>query len=206
MKVAVDGGRRRDERFDHLVAIHEAGHALVGVEVGIAIRHLDLDAGETVQMEIPSTLTLSDIHARITLAMGTLAMGGRAAEEALLGSASTGATSDHGKAASEALCVLGSGLSGPMVGVMNVESALLDPAVRRRVDEMVANGLERARAIVRARIADLRHLAAVAQRERYLYGAEIAAVLGNPISEKNKPENLIPEPETDSPSFVCDND
>ena len=91
-----------------------------------------------------------------------------------------------------------------MVGAMG-DAALLDPAIRRRVDEMVANGLERARAIVRRRGADLRRLAALAQRERYLDSAEILAVLGNPIPDKNRPNNLFSEPETDFPSLAPEN-
>jgi ATP-dependent Zn protease len=196
---AVDCGRRRDAAFDRLTAIHEAGHALISADLGVRLLHLDVDAAETVEEALPPVMTLADVEARVTMCMG-----GRAAEEILLGVASTGAVGDHQNASAAALVALKSGLFGPMVGAMT-DSAMLDPAIRRRVDELVASGLERARAIARARIADLRRLAAAAQRERYLDGDEIVSVLGNRISERVEVENAISEPGTDFPILGPEN-
>jgi ATP-dependent Zn protease len=196
---AVDGGRRRDAGFDRLTAIHEAGHALISVYLGVRLLHLDVDASETVEGAFPPVLTLADVEKRVTMCMG-----GRAAEEILLGAASTGAIGDFQNASAAAMMALRSGLLGPMVATQ-VDNALIDLAIRRRVDEMVANGLERARAIVRRRIADLRRLADAALRDRYLDGAEIAAVLGKKISDRIEVENAISEPQTESPTLGPEN-
>lgn len=189
---AVAGGRRKDARLDRLAAIHEAGHAIVGVSLGVGIQSLDVDVGRVNEAEMPTVLTLRDIEARIALAMG-----GQAAEEALLGVASTGAASDHQHAATDALVALSSGLLGPMAGAM-ADAALLDPAIRRRVDEMVTAGLTRARSIVSDRMGDLRRLAELAQKERYLTGDEIEAAMApapSGLGDELQASELAPERE-----------
>jgi ATP-dependent Zn protease len=176
---AVRAGRRTDPDLDRLAAVHESGHALVGITVGIGVDHLDVDAGYSA-IEAPHTMTLAQIEAHIALAMG-----GRAAEAELIGVESTGAMSDHSQAASMALLALGAGLVGPMVGAIGAERALLDSGIRQRIDKMVEGGLARARAIVHERADDLRRLTECAERDRYLTGDEIAVILASPAPGKS---------------------
>ena len=167
----VAAGREKDPAVDRVVAVHEAGHALARVVLNVPIHCMDVDSRRTIGTEDPLVMTLADIEVKIAVKMA-----GGAAEEAVFGAVSTGAIGDHRAAGEYALAAIASGLFGPWAVGAN---PLGDPAIRKQIEAMLEAGLERARSIMRGRLDDLLRLADVAQRERYLDGAEVAGIVNS---------------------------
>jgi MoxR-like ATPase len=165
----------RSEETDRIIAVHEAGHALVSAALGVGLSSLDVDHCVTFNLSF-ETLNLADIERQIAIGMA-----GRVAEEALIGGATAGSASDVDSATRFALHAIMSGLEGPPIPVGNVHgevaTALSRPGVRERVDKMLAAGLDRAREVVAKRLGDLRRLADAAQKDRYLEGDEIQEIV-----------------------------
>jgi SpoVK/Ycf46/Vps4 family AAA+-type ATPase len=166
----------RSEGADRVIAVHESGHALVSAALGVGLDCLDVD--HCVTFNVPfEMLNLADIERQIAICMA-----GRVAEEALIGSATAGSAGDVDHATRFAIHAIVSGLEGPPIPVGDVHgevaTALSRPGVRDRVDKMLAAGLDRTREIVAKRLDDLRRLADAAQKERYLDGDQIEAIVG----------------------------
>ena len=188
---------KRSEQFDRVACVHEAGHALVSVALGVGVAHLDVDHCETVNVAA-ELFTLKDIESQIAIGMV-----GCIAEQELLGEMTMGNMADVENVTRAALVAIKCGLDGAPIFLDNIKDnaplSLLQPDVRERVDKMIAAGLDRAREIVKERRDDLRRLAEAARRERYLEGDEITKIVaGRPSGEPSTAAREVKETETDA--------
>jgi cell division protease FtsH len=198
--------RRMNDQEKQIVAFHESGHAVVGWmlphaervhKVSIIPRGLGA-LGYTLQLPLEDRYLMSQEELRDKIAS---LMGGRAAEELLLGSISTGASNDLKHATeiaklmireygmSEAVgpvnlaeqgrsVFLGGVASAPDVRTYSEQTALtIDQEVRRLVQE----GLERARQVVTENRGSLQRLAARLLITEVVDGDELTRILGEKV-------------------------
>jgi cell division protease FtsH len=117
---------RCEPKLDRRICVHESGHALVGVRLGLLVSYVDADAGETAIGDPIGVMSLAEIETQLTAMMG-----GRAAETAVFGAPTSGAIGDLAHATSLAhAAVAQAGLTGSLI-VMPEEVALAQSDVRR---------------------------------------------------------------------------
>ncbi len=170
-------------------AVHEAGHAVAACELapgGLQVVTLRIGhggEGATVSA-LPGRYWLaSDVRDRLVFLLA-----GRAAEEVILHQPSSGAggdaASDLAQATRTALCavtafgldaVLGLAWSGmPTVSAMRLTD---DPVLATRVGQVLDNAYTAAVALLEARLAAVKAVAAGLVERRTLDGAEVAAIV-----------------------------
>jgi ATP-dependent Zn protease len=163
---------RRDPKLDRRICVHEAGHVLVDLKLGLHVPYVDADAGETAIEAPAGTMSLAELESRLAGMMG-----GRAAEIAVFGEPTSGAVGDLANATSLAnAAVTQVGLAGSLI-VMPVEAAIAEPDVRRRVENLMEKAMERAAAIVSENRRVLNTLARALAKRRYLDADEVKAVV-----------------------------
>lgn len=134
------------------IALHEAGHAVVGIRMGLEIKRITVTriGGQVTWVNKHSARLLSELEAMIAVKMA-----GRAAEEELLGSPSSGsgraAESDLAQATQiahdiEARCGLGS--SGLIYRGASLDAFTAQPQLAARLEEHVTRGLATAKAVI----------------------------------------------------------
>jgi len=197
--------RVMSESEKQVVAYHEAGHALVANLLPGAdpVRKVSIvprgkgALGYTLQLPTQDryVLTQRELEARLAVLMG-----GRAAEELVFESPSTGASDDLARATDLARRMVAEfgmspelgpvrysgdgagGYLGPDLrlqpGVSPETAACLDREIRRIVEE----GLERARQLLRERRPALDGLAEGLLRKEVLDGEEMAAIVGRSVA------------------------
>jgi DNA polymerase III delta prime subunit len=160
------------------IAVHEAGHAVVAARHGFSLDRISLGAGDAFVDWRGTRLsgTLDDMRKTITVLLG-----GRAAEEVLLGDASSGAgggaTSDLAHATTLASGIearLGLGASGLVWNPTDLSLLLTDTRHRARVEGHLADAHAAAREIVTTLRSLVEALARDLMRERELTGAALA--------------------------------
>lgn len=204
---------RINEKEKDIVAYHESGHALVSTllpnadlvhKVSIIPRGMSaLGYTRQAPLEDRYLMSVEELDDKIAALMG-----GRAAEELMVGSISTGASNDIRQATELArLMVAEYGMSrqiGPVAllesrsAFLPGQSAVADRSVsestQRRVDEevvrIVGRGLDRARMIVRHNKVFLEKLAARLLTIESLDGDEVRDIL----KAARLPPTLAPEP------------
>ncbi|BCB17118.1 AAA family ATPase [Bosea sp. ANAM02] len=167
----------------NLIAVHEAGHALVGLVLGVgtvvgASVHA-AGGGIDIRTDMTGSLTLDYLQNHIAMLLA-----GRAAERVALGQMSIGAgmsaSSDLAKATRLAVLVetqSGLGQMGP-VYVDDREAAAISPALFLAVKQHLLEGDERATAVLVAQKRALMTLANALNSRGYLSGADIRAIVG----------------------------
>lgn len=180
-----------------LAAIHEAGHAVVACVLcpgslgvvsvqtsGFAPRGSAEHGGSSALRSLPTYPLASDLWDRLVILLA-----GRAAEEVVLGEPSAGAgggsESDLAKASMLAAFIVSAcGFEGGLLWSGTPDEASLprmfaaDPALARRVREMLANAYGNALSVVRERHAAVKAVAGALVNRRVLDGAEIARIIG----------------------------
>lgn len=185
----------RDEAYDWRIAIHEAGHAVVALHLGLAKEvnvSLIANGGSagTSSMELaPLLLTPTNIANRIAVALS-----GRAAEEVILGEISGGAggdeTSDLGRAntlAWRAVTELGFSKHAPLRWVAasaRSEHALTDSAITKEVQEMLHDAYASALALINENREKVEALARALVDRRALAHRDIENIVGGKASSK----------------------
>jgi DNA polymerase III delta prime subunit len=173
----------RPESEIRLVAVHEAGHAVVNLAVGLRVSSVSIietkgRGGATVaQAFLTSFPTAAQIEATIIAVLA-----GRAAEEIFLGSPSAGAETDLANASALAASLHGSvGLGATLVHLTPSNSAasllLLDPILRGEVDAHLGRLYVRSLEIIRARRKAVMAVADELVKRRMLSGAELAVIV-----------------------------
>ncbi len=202
--------RRMNEREKQIVAFHESGHAVVGWllpnaervhKVSIIPRGLGA-LGYTLQMPLEDRYLMSFDELRDKIAA---LMGGRAAEELLIGSISTGAANDLKQATEIAKLMvreygmsgtlgpmnlseqarsifLGGGASGPDIRTYSEQTA---DAVDKEVRRLVQEGLDRAREVIAKARPGLQRLAAQLLIAEVVDADEIARILGEKVTAES---------------------
>lgn len=177
----IDADDLLDDRELHVAALHEGGHALVALATGQPVpsaRISRLRGGETHvgpderRRRIVSDAALLD---RIAVALG-----GLAAEQVVLGSASSGSASDTARATELAARRLDGG-GDPGWGVLSLRG-LYEPGPEtidrrdRRIATVLAEQHRRAEQIVTAERAGVERVAAALEAQGALPGAELLAL------------------------------
>jgi hypothetical protein len=173
---------RCEPKLDWRICVHESGHALVGVRLGLLVSYVDADAGETA-IEAPiGAMSLAELEAHLAGMMG-----GRAGEIAVFGAPTTAAIGDLAHATSLAhAAVAQAGLTGSLI-VMPDAVALVQSDVRRRVEHLMARAMDRASEIVLENRQALDALADALAERRYLDADEVKAVLQRPWRTRGRP-------------------
>jgi len=195
--------RRLNEREKEVVAYHESGHAIVGwylprtervQKVSIIPRGFAA-LGYTMQMPLEDRylMTLPELHDKIATLLG-----GRAAEELIVGEISTGAANDLQQATDIASAMVREyGMSeaiGPIalgdrrraaflqqpgqVTELRGHSEQLHRVVDAEVQRIVQQGLETARALIREHREQLERLAARLLQQEVVEEEELVRILG----------------------------
>jgi ATP-dependent Zn protease len=163
----------RDAAFDRLVCVHECGHALVALRVGLDVEFVDAD-GCVTSVEVPSN---SPNLARIEGGIAAM-LGGRAAELVIFGHPSSGAIDDLGKATSLAARAIQCGLAGSLISLPD-SLVLTLAATRQKVEALLSAAMDRATAIVSENRATLDALVAELTEKRYLDAEDLRSIAGS---------------------------
>ncbi|MGI5861443.1 MAG: ATP-dependent zinc metalloprotease FtsH [Myxococcales bacterium] len=198
--------RRINEREKQIVAFHESGHAVVGWKLQYAERVHKVSIiprglgalGYTMQMPLEDRYLMSLEELRDKIAA---LMGGRAAEEAFVGTISTGAANDLKQATEIAKLMvreygmsmalgpvnlseqgrsvfLGAGAAAPELRNYSEQTALaVDDEVRRLVQE----GLDRARQVIKRHREEIQRLAAQLLISEVVDSEMLESILGPKI-------------------------
>ena len=172
----------RSERERRAAAIHESGHAIVGRVLGqkpvsISIIESAITGGVTTFAPPPAVLARDDLERQATIGLG-----GRAADELLSGSATTGAADDLRQvtqilAGVHASFGLGDTLASRAAFDMAGDLAARDPAVRRLVEDDLGRLMKTARSIVQRHRSEIETLAAWLMVHRFASGADVETLL-----------------------------
>jgi len=204
--------RRLNEREKEIVAYHESGHTIVGwllprtervQKVSIIPRGLAA-LGYTMQMPLEDRylMTVPELHDKVAALLG-----GRAAEELVVGEVSTGAANDLQQATDIAAAMVREyGMSdaiGPISlgdrrramllnqqqgpGEMRGYSEHLHRVVDAEIQRIVQQGLDTARRMVRAHRSQLEALAARLLQQEVVEEEEIERILGPKATDRSSP-------------------
>ncbi|WP_204115961.1 AAA family ATPase [Shimia biformata] len=169
------------------VAIHEAGHALVGYSLGRGLpqrMRVGPAGGQVIFDPISPCPTLSDLNTELATLLA-----GRVAEEMLVGDPSAGAggseDSDLARATLLAARIeVSFGLGGGSlvwrdVSAANLPLVLADKAVANRIEQHIQSAHAQAAEIVRCKESEIRQLSDALVEERELTSSDIAVFLGS---------------------------
>ena len=162
---------------DRHTAVHEAAHAVAAVVVGVdRLVCADVDAGRTT-MTMTEHWTQAVVEGRLTMMLAA-----RAAEELILGAATTGATQDL-----EDATVLATGFHAKWgFGIRGLVSesadvAVTDPRIREAVRATLDEAYVRAMDLVRTQREAIERVADALVARRYLDGGEVKALVAGPM-------------------------
>lgn len=175
-----------------IAAVHEAGHCVAYLDAGLIIASTSIvvrgDAGgETRAAGRPSMFpTRADLDACVALLLA-----GRAAEEVVLGAASTGAVVDLAVATRALADGHGShGLGDTLLHRSDPARAMaFDHALRAAVEADLRRLHARALDLIRRRRADVERIADALLDRRFLTGDDVAALLVTPPIRNGGPKN-----------------
>lgn len=179
----------RDEAFDWRVAVHEAGHAVAALTLGIA-REVNVSiigkgrsAGASSVEFKPLLMTARAIADHLTLTLS-----GRAAEEVVLGEVSGGSGGDENSDLAQANALawravteLGFSQSAPLRwcgASVRAEYILGDNSITREVHEMLERGYDAALRLAIDNRAQVETLARALVERRALAHKDIQAIVG----------------------------
>ncbi|GGK51772.1 AAA family ATPase [Salinarimonas ramus] len=172
---------QRDPAALRAIALHEAGHAVVALALGLAVSQVSIVA--STGAEGVTTISFADaLPSRTALDRRVIALlAGRATDVVLGAGATAGAASDLSEATRTiAASHAALGLAGPLVVRSNtaaIQSLVRDdPDLAARVDGELHRLMEQAEAIVRARRDSIRAVAEALLSRRALTGSEAEAI------------------------------
>jgi SpoVK/Ycf46/Vps4 family AAA+-type ATPase len=172
MEVAGDRRPSRTQDLDRLVCVHEAGHALAAVKLGIQLDSVDVDENCTTVESMLGSVTGADIENKIVFLLA-----GRAVEIVVLGGPSHGASSDLMQATKAAASAISAGgLDGSLLS-LDPSAAMTLEETRDRVEAILVAAAERAQTLITANRPALDALAAALRSERYLDTAEVKVIV-----------------------------
>ena len=170
---AVEAARRkRTPHQDAVVARHEAGHAIVALELGIDLAYVDLDRGANGIALPQGVQTRPQLEDMITVHMG-----GRSADEIWSGSANTGAAIDLDFATRLAQAIVGKFGLGDRLVVLDDARIAMDTDVILEVDGILSLCKARAGDILDARKPEFLRLVDALLDRRYLDVGEVKEIL-----------------------------
>ncbi len=178
--IAPPDGRSREQ--DSLVALHEAGHAVVAIELGLPVAEVSIVSMGTVGGWVKSVRDEHSLLTRMEVErIGTMMLGGRAADSVLGKGANGGAASDI-EAVNALLrsAMLDLGLFGSLATAGNSdlrnwhEGVSLWTAINVELNRLYDKAAE----IVGRREEDIFKLVAVLLDERVITGDRLAEIIG----------------------------
>ncbi|MCW6507064.1 AAA family ATPase [Lichenifustis flavocetrariae] len=179
----------RDAAGERLVTVHEAGHAIVALAVGMHLDYVDADRQHTALRKAANpTAAVMEREMVMTLA-------GRAAEQVIIGEVTTGSVSDLKAATASAVAYHAVYGFGRETGLLSLDVQALDgwgplhQGVRALVDRCYARAL----ALVHHHRDNVERVAAALVQDRYLDGAEVRALVRHPLLKLVRPQ--VDEPE-----------
>ena len=191
LRAEIRGEDRRPEHLLRIYAVHEAGHAVAICVLGLgtldttSIRGSAGSGGGTRSRAVPGVFRPEDVQAQLVSFLS-----GRAAEEAILGAASSGAggqsDSDLAQAtqlATTAVTALGLDASGDLVwsGCLDAEALpqrlARDPVLAGRVRTMMHGAYDEALALVRGHVQTVEAVATALLARTTLSGKEVAGII-----------------------------
>jgi DNA polymerase III delta prime subunit len=169
--------RGRDRDADEQTAVHEAGHAVAAVVLGVdRLIAVDLDAAKTTMSMRPYS-TREVVEGRLVVCLAA-----RAAEELMFGAPTNGAGQDLHDATGLAMELHGTWGFGAL-GLVSIprEVAIHDrplrEAVRRTLDEAYAKALD----LVRTQRSAIERVADALVARRFLDAGEVRALVAGPM-------------------------
>ncbi|MFC7052509.1 AAA family ATPase [Hansschlegelia quercus] len=188
----------RCEGVRRAVAIHEAGHAVVGRTLGqtiVSVSIIESGAanGATNFVPSPSILDRKGLERQVVIGLG-----GRAADELLSGGPSSGAQDDLRKVTQLAAAIHASfGLGATLASRTSYSAAgdlvAFDASLRRLVEADLARLMKTAREIVQRHRSEIEALAAWLVVHRFGTGADVEALLaGSTSMSSGRPPSPCP--------------
>ena len=177
-------------RLERLVAVHEAGHAVAAVVLGIDIEYVDADRQHTSMRTRPNP-TAAMVEAEMAMMLA-----GRAAEAVLIGEVSTGAKHDLAMVTKTAVAFHAEFGFGEETGLLTVDVRVLDgwspmhAAVKALVDRTYAHATE----LMTRHRDNVDRVAAALDRNRYLDAAEVKALMRQPLASLARERGLGRDP------------
>lgn len=182
----------RDPRDLRVAAVHEAGHAIAYVDAGRGISSTSVvlrgDAGG--ETRATGSLPMFPTRAHLDAAIVPM-LAGRAAEETILGAASSGSDSDLAKATAilvDAHTVKGLGASLVHRGDPAASLLSYDRDLRAAVEADLQRLYAKACALIRRRRAAVERIADALVAKRFLTGDEVAALAASPRVRASGPK------------------
>lgn len=176
-------------RTERLVTVHEAGHAVAALALGMDLDHVDADRKVTVVdgSENPT----ADLLERNMI----MALAGRAAEAVLIGEVTTGARNDLALVTKMATDYHAAYGFGAETGLLSLDVKALDGwgPLHRSVQALVARCHDRALGLVRMHRANVERVAASLGRDRYLDATEVRALMLHPLRALARPQEDGPD-------------
>jgi hypothetical protein len=163
---------RRIPALDRHFAVHESGHALTALLLGMPLDSVDIDVGVTSVPVLDASATRAEIERFIAVLLA-----GRIATDILDAGASSGASDDLAKATDLAFQVVSHLGMGDSLMALPADVAVRDGAARRQVEAILAKADANARTLLTKHRQALLALVDELIEKRYLDGAEVAAVV-----------------------------
>lgn len=195
LQAQIIGREHRTEDQLRRSAVHEAGHIIAGRSVGAKVDTVSIiahgDSGGSARVSIPiDKLVMRSQFEGLVVSL----LGGRAAEQLILGEASQGAggseTSDLAKASAIVASMDASlGLGDSLLHRSAPEDAvglLRDPEFRRRADKTIRDLYQRTIDILHEHRPALNALTEALLATRFLTGAEVEAIITDVESTREK--------------------
>lgn len=162
-----------DPAEDRVIAVHEAGHALVMLRSGVArLEEVDLDR-RYARSTRSTVATLATVEGRLDILVA-----GLVAEQVLLGSHSAGCEQDLSDATALSMSALGRwGMGARGLRALDASHMLDDAWLSATIDEMLSASHRRVTALVAAHRGSVERLAEALIERRYLDADEVRVVV-----------------------------
>ena len=161
----------RDDAFDRVVCIHEAGHAVADVVLETGLQWVDADACATAAMK-PVSVTREVVQRQMVALLAA-----RRADALLGAGVSSGAANDLAKATGIARMAVANWGLGSSIRVHSEDEWSRSRAIRAEVDELLDVADLAAAKLVDVNRDAILAVAEALRERRYLDGAEVLAVM-----------------------------
>lgn len=186
LETQVIGEDRRTEGDLHRAAVHEAGHLIAGRSTGGTVDSISIIASSNSSGSVRMSLPVSSLVTRPQFEGLVISLlGGRAAEQLLLGEPSQGAGGDETSDLAKATAMVASmeaslGLGDSLLFRSTPDHAMLllrDPEFRRRVEKVLRDLYQRTIDLLHEQRPALMAVVEALLEKRFMTGAEVAEVI-----------------------------